>query len=126
MTKTMIKKNILLAEDDPLIGSAYVDGLTQANYNVTHCISGQEVLDKLKKKKPDLMLLDLRMPEKDGFEVLKEMNKNGLTKEITVIITSNLDQESDIKLCKKLGAKEYLIKSNSTILNLIKTIKKYI
>ncbi len=122
----MTTKKILLAEDDQLISAAYIAGLTQAGLKVDHFISGKETLSALEKSIPDLMLLDLRMPEKDGFEVLMEMNEKGLIKKIPVIVTTNLDQESDIERCKTLGAKDYLIKSNTSLEDIKNTIKKYI
>lgn len=122
----MPKKTILLAEDDPLIAMAYKDGLSSGGFKVIHCQSGEETLLSLKKKEIDLLLLDLRMPEKDGFQVLEEMNQNKLIHNIPVLVTSNLDQKTDMDRCKKLGAKDYFVKSNLSLASLLKEIEKYL
>lgn len=122
----MAEKTVLIAEDDVLIGKAYEDGLSALGYTVFRAINGKEALDMLVKNKPRVLLLDLRMPEKDGFQVLEEMNSQGLMATTTVIVTSNFDQESDVTRCKKLGAKEYLVKANTSITDVAAVIEKYV
>ena len=122
-----MKKNpkILLAEDDKFISRAYKDGLTRAGFDVSVAIDGNEALAQIKTVKPDLMLLDLIMPVKNGFEVLEELQKSKENKS-PIIVLSNLGQESDIQRAKDLDATDYLIKSNVTLKEVIDKIKSYL
>ena len=119
-------KKILLAEDDKFISIAYQDGLKRAGYEVIYASDGEEALKKAKQTIPDLMLLDLIMPVKNGFEVLEEIKKDEELKNIPVFILSNLGQESDIKKCKEMGAVDYLIKSNFSLSEVLKKIEEYL
>lgn len=115
---------ILIAEDDQLIGQAYQAGLQAEGYTVNWVKDGVEALQKMTEEKPDILLLDLRMPKKDGFVVLEEMNTTGLIKTIPVIVTSNMDQKTDLDRCHKLGVKDYLVKANSSITDVVVAIEK--
>ena len=107
-----MKKKILIAEDDTFISRAYTDGLTRAGFEVIKAINGTEAVEKIKSEKPNMILLDIVMPGKNGFEVLKEIRSDKSTMDIPVVILSNLGQETDIAKGKKMGAVDYLIKSN--------------
>ena len=122
------KKNIkiLMAEDDKFISRAYNDGLTRAGFSVTMASDGEEAIIKIKETKPDIILLDLIMPEKNGFEVLEEIKENDDTKGIPVIILSNLGQDTDVKKGKELGAVDYLVKSDFSIREVVKKIMEYV
>ena len=115
-----------MAEDDKFISRAYKDGLTRAGFEIIMAIDGNETIKLAKSEQPDIILLDLIMPEKNGFEALEELRTDPETKEIPVIILSNLGQDTDIKQGKELGAVDYLIKSNYSMPEVIKIIKKYI
>lgn len=100
--------------------------LKQAGFNIISAYNGQKGLTLADKKQPDLILLDLIMPGMNGFEVLTKLKKNKKLKEIPVIIVSNLGQESDIVECKRLGAADYLIKSNLSMKEIVNKINLYI
>ena len=87
---------VLVAEDDKYLASAYRVKLTKAGYELKIASDGQEALEILKTFTPDVMLLDLIMPVRDGFSVLEEIKKNPSLKNIPIIITSNLSQKEDI------------------------------
>lgn len=116
-------KKIILAEDDKFISRAYSDGLTRAGFEVIIATDGKEGIEKIKSEKPDLILLDLVMPIKNGFEVLEEVKKDDTLKNIPAIILSNLGQDSDVEKGKALGAADYLIKSNFSMKEVIAKIK---
>jgi two-component system, OmpR family, alkaline phosphatase synthesis response regulator PhoP len=120
------KKKVLLAEDDKFISRAYQDGLARAGIQVIAAYDGKEAITKIRAEKPSMVLLDLVMPVKDGFEVLMEMNMDETLKKIPVIILSNLGQDSDIEKGTKMGAKEYLIKSDWAMKDVVKTVKFYL
>jgi len=124
-TTTKLKK-VLLAEDDQFISRAYKDGLERAGFEIVTALDGLIAVEKAKTEKPDIVLLDLMMPEKNGFEVLEEIKKEESSKNIPVIILSNLGQDSDIKKGKELGAIDYLIKSNVPMKDVIEKVKFYL
>lgn len=115
-------KKILVAEDDKFLSSAYKAKLTKAGFEVTMASDGIEVLQALKNSKPDVILLDLIMPNKDGFTVLEEIKKDEERKNIPIIIASNLGQKEDIDKGMALGAKDFVIKSNMSLDDLVAKI----
>ena len=119
-------KKILVAEDDKFLVSAYKLKLTKAGFEVEVARDGQEATEKLHEFIPDLILLDLIMPIKDGFAVLAEIKSDDKWKKIPVIITSNLDQKTDINRGLELGAKDYMVKSDMTLDALISRINSFI
>jgi DNA-binding response OmpR family regulator len=116
-------KKILLAEDDQFISRAYKDGLTRAGFDMTVALDGLEALEKIRQIHPDMVLLDLIMPGKNGFEVLEEMKADKELKDIPVVILSNLGQDSDVERGKSLGAVDYLIKSDISMKEVVESIK---
>jgi DNA-binding response OmpR family regulator len=120
------KKIILLVEDDNFVGRAYNDGLTKAGYHVVLVTDGKEATDTLQHLTPDIILLDLVMPIKNGFEVLSEVRANDTYNSIPIIVLSNLGQESDIEKAKKAGATDYLIKNKHSLKDVLQQINKYI
>ncbi|MFA6099210.1 MAG: response regulator [Patescibacteria group bacterium] len=120
------KRKILLTEDDLSLMKIYSNKLRISGFDVSMAITGDEALRKAEIELPELMLLDLILPGKDGFLVLEELKKNPKTKNIPVIILSNLGQESDIQKGKELGAVDYLIKSDVSLAALVEKVKKYL
>ncbi len=119
------KKLVLIAEDDRYISMAYRDGLIRAGFDVVTAMDGVETITKIKsnKPKPDLILLDLILPTKNGFEVLKEIKKDTEINNIPVIILSNLGQDTDIVKGKEFGAVDYLVKSDYSMKEVIEKVK---
>ena len=104
-------KKILLIEDEEIMLNLLQRKLTQENYEVLIARDGQEGLEVMEKELPDLVLLDIIMPEKGGFEVMEEMGKIPKLKNIPVIIVSNSGQPVELDRARKLGAKDWLIKT---------------
>ncbi len=120
------KASILIAEDDTFLANAYRMKLKKAGYKVTIARDGEEAIKKVKEEKPDLILLDLVMPNKDGFETLEALKKDAKHKDVPVVITSNLGQKEDIEKCKKLGARDYIVKSDIALEELVGKIEEYL
>lgn len=120
------KQKILIAEDDKFISRAYGNGLQQAGFEVLIAADGIKAKEMIKKNKPDLILLDLIMPEKDGFDVLKEIKKDSKLKKIPVLILSNLGQDPDMEKGKELGADDYLVKTDYSMNKVIDKVKSYL
>lgn len=123
---TDIKKKIVLAEDDKYISIAYKDGLIRAGFDIVTATDGEEAIKKIKEEKPDLVLLDLIMPIKNGFDVLKAVSVDDTVKKIPIIVLSNLSQESEIKEAKDLGAIDYLVKANLSMKEVIDKVKFFL
>lgn len=117
---------ILLAEDDNFFQHFYLQKLKESGIEVDVASNGSEAIQKLLVKKPDLLLLDLIMPNKDGFEVLAEIAKHEGLKGMPVLVFSTLGQESDIEKAKNLGAAGYVNKSFFDFENLLNQIKSTI
>jgi DNA-binding response OmpR family regulator len=116
---------IVLVEDDEFVSKAYLFFLRKAGFTVVHVDNGMDVYKTVKKEKPNIVLLDLIIPGKNGFEVLAELKSSPL-KHIPIIIVSNLGQETDEITCRSLGASDYIIKSNLRSDDVIDRVKRYI
>ena len=119
----MIKHKILLAEDDLFLGKLSQKKFEMADFSVLFLKDGVEVLNTAKKEKPTVIVLDLIMPNKDGFQVLKELKESEETKDIPVVVVSALSSEEDIKKVLDLGAKKYFIKSNVQLKEIIEYLQ---
>lgn len=117
---------ILIAEDDPFIAAAYKRKLTNAGFEIMMASDGVEALQILNDFLPDIILLDIVMPHKDGLSVLKELKAQNKWQKIPVIITSNLGQKAEKEKGLNLGADDYLIKSNIDLEDLIKEINSLV
>jgi CheY-like chemotaxis protein len=109
----MSNATILVVEDTELIRRMYVDKLVEVGYEVIDVGDGLEALNTLRSRSVDLVLLDLIMPKMSGLEALEAMKADPRTKEIPVIILSNLGQDDDIQKGIEMGATDYLIKNSA-------------
>ncbi len=116
------KKKVLITEDDIFLANAYKVKLEQAGYEVEILADGEDVMQSVSKQKPDLMILDLMMPRKSGFDVLKELKANPDYKDIPILIATNLGQDEDKSKAKRLGATEYVVKSEISLQDLVPKI----
>jgi len=117
------KPQILVVEDDQFLRKIYLTKLSSENFDVITAVDGEEAISVSKKEVPDLILLDLILPKIDGFEVLRELKNDPKTRDIPVIILSNLGQESDIERGMKLGAQDYLVKARFSINEVVSKIR---
>lgn len=115
-----------MGEDDKFISKIYKTKLEKEGYNIEMAVNGEEVLKLARERKPDLILLDLLMPIKDGFETLKELKADPGLKDINVVILSNLSQEEDKKKVMDMGAIEYIVKANVSFQEMIECVKKHL
>ncbi len=111
-------KKILVVEDENAIQKILVDTLTRAGYKSILAKNGHEALQKFKEEKPDLILLDILMPEENGFDVLEKIRVKYDSK-IPVIIISNLGEKDDVEMGKNLGVVDYILKSDISLKNLL-------
>jgi len=119
-------KKILFIEDESALQKTFGDILKQGGYEIISALDGEIGFNLAKAKKPDLILLDLVLPRMHGFEVLKKLKEEPETKEIPVIVLTNLEKMEDVEQAVKLGATAYLVKTQYTIEEVIEKIKKAI
>jgi len=120
-------KNILIVEDDQFLRELIGQKLVSKKYRIIEAEDGEKAIKKIKKDKPNLILLDLILPGIDGFEVLAQIKTDPSLSEIPIIILSNLGQKDDIEKGLKMGANDYLIKAHFTpeeVVEKIRTILK--
>ncbi|MBP8617935.1 MAG: Transcriptional regulatory protein AfsQ1 [Parcubacteria group bacterium ADurb.Bin305] len=120
------KLTILLIEDDPFLSSVLQLKLEKENFEVIRASDGEEALNLLLQQgvKPDLVLLDLILPKKNGFEVLETIRQEPTLEKLPVIIISNLGQPSDIERGKSLGVIDYFVKARLSIDELVNKVKE--
>jgi len=117
---------ILLVEDDPFLSNLLKIRLQKENIEVILAKDGEEAVKKLTEIRPAIILLDLILPKKSGFEVLEHISTDPQLRDLPVIIISNLGQTSDIQRGKELGAVEYFVKAKISIDDLILKIKEFL
>jgi len=121
-----IMKKILFIEDESALQKTFGEVLTKEGYEMISALDGKTGLRLAKEKKPDLILLDLILPRMHGFDVLKELKEDEKTKDIPIIILTNLENAEDIQKALELGARTYLVKANYTLEEVIRKVKETI
>jgi len=114
---------VLVVEDDELMASLLSEKLRKAGFAVDLAIDGESALGKVEKGLPDIILLDLILPGMHGFDFLAKIKKDEKTKEVPVIILSNLGSRDEVQKGLRLGADDYLIKANVLIDEVITKVR---
>lgn len=121
-----MKKKILLIEDEEIMVDLLQKKLAAEGYDVLVARDGEEGLELMKGAHPDLVLLDIIMPKKNGFEVMEEKQKDKDLRGIPLVIISNSGQAIELDKAKKLGAKDWLVKTEFDPKEVLKKVKKQI
>jgi len=117
--------NILLIEDDSFISGMYFTKLSSLGFQVEVIEDGESAWARLEKDPlPQLVLLDIVLPKKDGFEILEGIRKSSRTANLPVILLTNLGQKPDVERGLKLGANDYIIKAHYTPTEVVEKITK--
>lgn len=122
-----MKENILIVEDDNILQEMYCEKFEMDGFKVEKAATGREGLKTLEKNVPDIILLDILMPDMNGLEMLKEMKKNREFRNIPVILLTNLGEskiDMDTELSFALGIKDYLIKTKHTPDDVVKRVRQ--
>ncbi len=117
-------KRILLAEDDRFLRKAATTALRRRGYDVLNAADGQQALAIAREQAPDVILLDLIMPKVQGFEVLRALKADPATQGIPVLVLTNLSQDSDRAAALEGGAREYLVKANLSLDELVAAVDR--
>lgn len=121
----MGKINILYIEDDKFLSKVVKEELENDDFDVKVEFDGESGLKAAQSKKPDLILLDLLLPEKGGFEVLSELKESTLTKDIPVIILTSRGGDEDLKKGLSLGASDYIVKGQHAVGEIIEKVGNF-
>ncbi len=116
-------KKILFIEDEYRFQKTLGEFLREEGYEIVSALDGESGLDLAKREDPDLILLDLILPKKHGLDVLKELKADNQTKNIPVIILTNLETTEDVQKALELGATTYLVKANYSPEDILEKIK---
>lgn len=116
-------KKILIIEDEEIMLDLIRRKMTSEGYEVIVARDGEEGLRLIKEGQPDLILLDLIMPKKDGFSVMAEVQKDEVSKKIPIIIVSNSGQPVELSRAKELGARDWLVKTEFDPRELVEKVK---
>jgi len=119
-------KYILIVDDNEFFPKLIQGELEKKGFVVEVVSDGETALSRISQKAPSLLLLDLIMPKMDGFEVLEELNKMGVEKDINILVFSNLSQDEDIKRVKELGANDYIVKQDLSFESVMEKIENYL
>jgi DNA-binding response OmpR family regulator len=115
---------ILFIEDESALQKTFGDVLKKHGYEMVSALDGETGLKLAKEKKPDLILLDLILPKLHGFEILKKLKEGRETKDIPVIVLTNLEALGEVDKAIELGARTYLVKAQYSPEEIVEKIKK--
>lgn len=121
------KAHVLLVEDDVFLSNIYKTKFEMEGFKISTADNGEAGLTEVKKKKPDIVLLDILMPKMDGFAVLEKLKADEETKKIPVVLLTNLGQKDDVDKGLEMGAVGYLIKAHfkpSEVVDKVKEVLK--
>lgn len=117
-------KSVLLIEDDPFLIDLYTTKFKEVGFAVEVASSGAEGLNKVKTMKPDILLLDIVLPNINGWQILEEIRKDEALKGLKIVILSNLTSKEEVEKGLNMGADKYLIKAHYTPSEVVEEIKK--
>jgi len=117
----MPRKKVLVVEDEKPMANALRLKLESSGFDTVTVFGGREAIKSINEQKFDVILLDLIMPEVDGFKVLETLREQRV--QTPVIVLSNLGQPEDIERAKKFGARDYCVKSNTTLLEIVQKVR---
>lgn len=127
MAIDLTTKSIIVVEDESFLSKVLAERLEDEGFGrIDVAGNGEEALAKIKQHKPDIVLLDMILPKMNGFEVLEVMQADNALKKIPVLVLSNLGQDQDIEQAKKLGARDYIVKSNFSLQKVVEKIRSVI
>lgn len=118
------KKKILLVEDESTLQRTLGAALRRAGFEVVSAVDGDEALRLVSSEHPHIVLLDLILPKRSGFEVLEEMKGSVATRDIPVVVLTNLESVGDVDRALELGANSFLVKANYGVEEVIEKVRQ--
>jgi len=126
MPETQVKKKILIVEDDAFLSSLLKTRIQGDGFEALLASDGDMALKILQEEKPDLVLLDVILPKRSGFELIESLQSDPRFKSVPIVIISNLGQEADIIRGKELGVVDYFVKARISIDDLLKKVREHL
>lgn len=117
---------IVIVEDEDALARVLKEKFESDDFEVELAMDGKVALPIIQKMRPDLVLLDLMLPKRDGIDVLKDIKADRDLENLPVIVLSNLDGDEDIKQAIALGAKDYFVKSQHPIKEVVEKVKDFL
>lgn len=117
---------IVLAEDDVVLAGMYVKKFQMEGFTIVHAMDGEEALALVQKEHPDIVLLDIMMPKKNGLDTLKDIRADASVGKTYVVLLTNVGEQSYVDDGFKLGANQYLMKSNFTPREVVEKVREWI
>lgn len=117
---------IFLAEDDPFLTNIYTKKLQEAGFEVEVVGNGSKVLNQIFQRKPDILLLDIVLPDIPGWEILKRIKEDPILADLKVVILSSLGQQEEVEKGLALGAEGYLIKTQFKPSEIVEKVKEFL
>lgn len=117
---------LLIVEDDKFLADLLVRHFAKEGFDIELAFDGEKGLEKVRERRPDLILLDLLLPGIDGYEVLRRLKADSTFADIPVIILSNLGQKDEIERALLLGAEDFLVKARFDLDEITEKIKKFL
>ena len=121
----MANQKIIIVEDDEILARVLKEELEESGFNIDLASDGEAGLKLIADQRPDLVLLDLLMPKKNGFQVLEELKSKPVSADIPVIVLTMLGHDEDIKKGLKLGANDYIVKSQHAVAEIVEKIQNF-
>lgn len=121
-----MSKKILIIEDDEVMRKLLAEYLEQEKYLVKIAADGESGIQSALSEKPDLILLDIVLPKKNGYEVLKDLRSDKEMKNVPIILLTNLDSISDVEKALELGATTYLVKADYKLEEISAKVKEFL
>ena len=121
----MLKNKVLFIDNDPGMVGTYATILRARNYDVSTASEGEEGLQKARKDRPDIILLEVNLPDMNGYEVCTSLRSERFTKEIPILMMSDSGQSESVMKARSCGAADYIVKPFNLI-TLLNKIKKFL
>ncbi len=120
------KPYVLIIEDNKILGDLIVKTFVSEGYESALCRNGEEGWQSLQKREPDILLLDIVLPEKSGYEILEDMNKLKMLTRVPTIIVSNSGEPVQVSRSLALGVRDYIVKADLSVDEVLAKVKKYL
>ena len=117
---------IVIVEDEEALARVLKEKFENEGFEIDLAMDGKVALPTIQKMRPDLVLLDLMLPKRDGIDVLRDIKADRDLENLPVIVLSNLDGDEDIKQAISLGAKDYFVKSQHPIKEVVEKVKDFL